>query len=211
MFRRFKNYFLLYHSFSLFLLFCSLTIGLNNNAVASTNQSKLFTCLADGANQCGCLQQNDGSGLIWYNAGLTNNKNGYFFHDAVNAIKQFNTEDHCGYKDWRIPTFAARDNQTLAAQSYQGHFADDAQVYSDTDLAKLGNYALKNGYKGRNNFIAWLNSNGFSLVNGGYWATNIFSSSLDNAWVINRYTNTGLIEVMYSKNNNFVIPVRGGQ
>lgn len=102
------------------------------------------------------------------------------------------------------------DNPTLAAYDYREQYSDYAQVYIDTDLAKLSNYALKNGYQSRNDFIAWLNNNGFDLVNDGYWAANNYFTSLDNAWVINKHKNNGLIEVMYSKNNNFVIPVRGG-
>lgn len=197
-------------SFGTLLLFCGLITRSQSSYAATPNQSKLFTCIADGTDQCGCLRQNDGSGLIWYRGGLNNNRIGYFFHDGENAIKQFNAENHCGYDDWRMPTFAARDNPTLAAYDYPGHYSDDAQVYADTDLAKLSNYALKNGYQARNDFIAWLNNNGFDLANGGYWAANNYSPSLDNAWVINRHKNNGLIEVMYSKNNNFVIPVRGG-
>ena len=187
--------------FSALIVFGALITGSQNSDAATTSQSKLFTCVADGSDQCGCLRSNDGSGLIWYSSGLTNNKTGYFFHDAEQAIKHFNTENHCGYDDWRIPKFATRDNQS--------HYSDDPQVYGATDLAKLSNYALKNGYQARNNFISWLNNNGFYLANGGYWAANTFSSSLDNAWVINK-RDTGLIEVMYAKNNNFVIPVRGG-
>lgn len=196
-------------SFSTLVLFCVLTISSSNSHTAAPNQSKTFTCIADGTNRCGCLRQNDGSGLIWYQTGLNNNARGYFFHDAENALQEFNAENHCGYNDWRIPKFAAKDDEELKAYGVHLYHSDDAYVYEKTDLARLSNYAIRNGYKVKNNFVDWLNGNGFNLANGGYWAANYFTPGLDNAWVINRHNN-GVIEVMYAKNNNFIIPVRGG-
>ncbi|MCC2625367.1 MAG: hypothetical protein K0R14_1240 [Burkholderiales bacterium] len=175
-----------------------------------TVKLKLFLCMADGANACGCLKQNDGSGLIWYRGDIGL----YTFYNQAKALAAFNSGNgHCGYTDWRIPALVTTDNQ--------GHFLGDPEVNNSSEFGKLGNLAIANGYVRKTNLTAWLNAEGFSLQDGWgcnqtggchYWSS---TDSPSGGWQLYMGTSfggtggwVGTIGQIY---NSFLLPVRGGK
>lgn len=169
--------------------------------------TSLFLCVADGSNACGCLIQNDGSGLVWYGSSLTNDENGYIFAGESNELSAFNQENHCGYTDWRIPTLHS---------SNSGAYFGSNSIDDTTDFGKLSNYIINNGYVSQGNLNTWLNQQGFNLTTdcGGIGGCYYFSSSVSKinpylAWEVNMTTGVvDLTSINYS--TNFLLPVRGG-
>ena len=129
----------------------------------------LFTCIEDPVtgNPCGCLEENDSSGLIWYaDATQTGTQIDWCTPDRSDfynwcgtdgaSVVAFNAAGHCGYSDWHVPT-SPRPAMYLnnAAGSW----------------GTLGSYALGNGWIQGNSLAQWLNNNGFTgVVDDSYWS-----------------------------------------
>lgn len=82
-----------------------------------TVPKELFSCINDPvtSNVCGCLAMNDGSGLIWYADGSKKDTWASWCSHTGSAadikctydrpsLRSFNTDNHCGYNDWHLPT-----------------------------------------------------------------------------------------------------------
>lgn len=151
---------------------------------------ELFSCVADGENPCGCLVQNDGSGLMWYGNALNNDGNGYTFNQESLILLAFNSgSGHCGYTNWRIPTLNTLDNNNY----YFG--AVNNKINGTTDFGLLGNYAIANGYLSQGNLNIWLNAQGFKTnATSSYWASSVYAP----------YPNSG---AWLLENNGYVIAV----
>lgn len=165
-----------------------------------TVSAPLFACVADGSNPCGCLTQNDGSitPLVWYGSSLTNNGHGYKFAQIPSVLSDFNSNNHCGYTDWRIPTLDTTDNEA--------HFFGNPLI--DKDFGKLGSYAIANGYKTQSDLATWLNSKGFNLTPGPYWSSNVYTPSPNGlAWLVNMPN--GYVKFDQQTPNNLLLAVRG--
>lgn len=166
----------------------------------------LFTCVADDGNACGCLIQNDGSGLMWYGSTLTNSGNGYAFTDESSVLSKFNGESHCGYTDWRIPTLSSSEDSVY----FGSNDIDDT-----TDFGRLSNYVIINGYASGGNLNSWLNQQGFALttncgiyVDCYYFSSSSYTINPNFAWEVGM-TN-GLVDKTFINYGDFLLPVRGG-
>ena len=143
-----------------------------NGYVESTSESltiPLFSCVPDGANACGCLFENDGSGLLWYaDASQTGAWTDWCTQSLdINSNCSSNGESivafnsgygHCGHADWHLPTMAASPTLGEAVAAAGGNWGT------------LGTYA---GSNTGDAFAIWLSSNGFTSVNtsGLYWSS----------------------------------------
>lgn len=132
--------------------------------VSSSQSSIPFACIVDPVtgNPCGCLSQNDGSGLIWYADGRTVGK-WLNWAEGGYDLSQFNRANHCGYSDWHLPSvFSTRQKEfRLNAESASG------------DWGSLVNYAVTKGWdRSKNTLATWLNQNKFiGIESGFYWAS----------------------------------------
>ena len=159
-----------------------------------TVQLQDFTCVADGANGCGCIIENNGSGLEWYASSLTNSGAGYTFNNLPPIIGQFNAQTHCGQSDWRIPSLTGVNGQSADPTSDFGSLIDYVEALGfDPNQQDLG---------------AWLNQKGFNIDNNCgstqciYWSSNI------NAGVeMSGFSQSGGGVFINPGSNSFVIPV----
>lgn len=132
--------------------------------VSSSQPSVPFSCIQDPVtgNHCGCLSQNDGSGLIWYADGRTVGKWVDWAGDS-NELSKFNKANHCGYSDWHLPSIFSTTQKEfrLNAESASGNWGS------------LVNYAVTKGWdRSKNTLATWLNQNKFvGIENGFYWAS----------------------------------------
>ncbi len=187
-------------------------VGQLNRDCPQISVSPIFSCIKDNVsgNTCGCLLQNDGSGLIWYNP--VNGGSISQFTEESAVLSEFNSSSHCGYTDWRIPTLSTIDENNY----YFG--APGNRIDNTTDFAKLGNYAIANGFASQGDLTAWLNSNGFSLptdcsaiLGCYYWSSSVFQWPMPTylSWVVNM--SNGFVSPFYQLSNAYLLPVRGGQ
>ncbi len=190
----------------------TLTVSANNYTESQVTYiittAPLFSCVADisnpaSPNLCGCLNENDGTGLTWYRDGsqtgswtdwCTESLDGSCSSDGA-SIVAFNAESICGYSDWHLPT---------APDALGAPYASDM----GGNWGAIGNYALDNGYTNGYDLAYWLNSNGFSGVTDNiYWSSASYDSSL--GWgVFMPYGYTVGDSVSYT---NRVLVVRGSQ
>lgn len=174
----------------------------------------LFICIKDNvsSNPCGCLQQNDGSNLIWYVGekleGTWTNwcsqtgkaKDSRCNGSNGNLLLSFNSLKHCGYNDWHLPTMQY-PSEILTVDRVGGEWG------------ALGEYAKTNGWNYHQisfDFFIWLNNHNFVGVQMyPYW-----SSVSDND---NIYTNawnvfpSGYINVARNYEILGVLPVRSSK
>lgn len=168
--------------------------GYTESQVAFTiTAAPLFSCVADISNLthpmlCGCLNQNDGSGLTWY---ADSSQTGSWRNwcsgsgaalDSVcqtenlrnpgqngESVNTFNTEAHCEYGDWHLPT--APNTNNVYINLLGGNWGS------------LGVYAVNNGYTVGQDLNAWLSTNNFSgATSDSYWSSLSFDPT--NAWVV---------------------------
>lgn len=170
----------------------------SSNIVNADSRNGLFLCVADDEDQCSCLVQNDGSGLMWYKGSLPNSREGVLFANKESVLNMFNTEKHCGYSDWRIPMIG---NIKGSLNSY---YFGDLQIRDNSEFGQLGRYAIKNGYIPHTSLANWLNKNGFAVISGRYWSS--LTSENMGAWVLDM--NVGMSYKMYQKNNANLLLVR---
>ena len=124
---------------------------------------------------CGCLTENDSSGLTWYaNASQTGTWTNWCSNAGTavdtnctvegSSLTTFNTANHCGYTDWHLPTLTATSGAVASAGGNWG---------------TLGTYAGSNTGAA---FATWMTTNGFTSVNssGFYWSS--VSSNRNDAW-----------------------------
>ena len=171
--------------------------------VTVTTLSSLFTCVADGTNQCGCLTENDGSGLMWYADGSVSGKwNDWCSTTNSNCtvtgakLAAFNAANHCGYNDWHLPSVTNPSDNSYISQV-------------GGEWGTLATYAKNNGFKNGQPLQTWLNNNQFKGVQSGtYWSS--FSYNTNYVWDV----------VMYKERVSYdytgptiwgVLLVRGGQ
>ena len=151
--------------------------GLTNGyTVAITIPETLFSCKADTStsspSECGCLIQNDGSGLVWYISGVSinypifsNTPESQWVPQATDYLTtQFNPESHCGYSDWMVPTSESYGSYPNSAASiYSGYYLWDAESSDPTNIGHLGYFAANNSESSFNasesvaGFTGWLN------------------------------------------------------
>jgi hypothetical protein len=146
----------------------------------SITSAPLFSCVADISGStptlCGCLNENDGSGLTWYadasqtgawTAWCTESSTASSYDSNCtggdgSSLNTFNVVNHCGYTDWHLPTLVATSGAVASAGGQWG---------------TIGTYASANGYSGGgstgNTFPVFLNTYGFNNVNTGilYWSS----------------------------------------
>ncbi len=140
----------------------------------------MFVCINDPVtdNACGCLLQNDGSGLIWYASGA---QQGLWTdwcspsldgrcNSTGSSLIEFNSKNHCGYNDWQLPT----------ATKFNVAYVDQI----GGQWGSLGTYAKNNGWVQNGNFATWLTVgvgvNHFTDVTDGHY---FIASSFDqNDW-----------------------------
>ena len=194
-------------------------IGYTESSVGFRIESApLFSCVADISNPnypnlCGCLNQNDGSGLTWYNYGSQNGnwKNWcsssggvesdsicYALNSSRNGIllNSFNTYNHCGYSDWHLPTMITPGAGDGNVESSGGNWGD------------IGTYAINNGYRTDDNkFGKWLAKNFIGVKSRYYWSSASYDSVL--AWGVNM--NDGFVGYTSVLNTSGVLVVRGSR
>lgn len=130
----------------------------------------LFTCVADGADKCACVRQNDGSGLVWYIAQLKEKKdyNLYWWNVEKNDLPlRFNNggAGMCGYNSgWRIPSSNASLYTDLSVQPPKAYRIQDAVSSDTSDIGRLGYYATHNAVLKYNGevFLEWFNNDAVS-------------------------------------------------
>ncbi len=167
-----------------------------------------FSCVADliGATNatklCGCLNQNDGSGLMWYGSALTGSNAGYPFAYEATILAAFNSgSGHCGHTDWRIPSLGT-------INGYGGYLFCNANINQTTDFGKLGCYAITKGYASGSNLAVWLNNQGFSslLYSKAYWSSSSDALNNNNGW--NVTLDDGAVHTTINSTLMFLLPVR---
>ena len=153
--------------------------GLTNGyTVAITIPETLFSCKADTStsspSECGCLIQNDGSGLVWYISGVSISyaipnfsfaSESQWVPQATDYLTtQFNPESHCGYSDWMVPTSESYGSYpSSAASGYSSYYLWDAESSDPTNIGHLGYFAANNSESNFNasesvaGFTGWLN------------------------------------------------------
>lgn len=159
-----------------------------------------FFCVADGNDACGCLIQNDGSDnpFMWYR--YVSIYAYIYSYTNQQFILQFNLENHCGYKDWHIPSVTGMGGYLGESNALGG------------DWAELGYYAAKNGYNVRSNFGDWLIKNNFTGVimweGAQFYASSTLGAEHDEWNSINIFN--GEISIIPFGQPAWIIPVRGG-
>lgn len=166
---------------------------------------RLFSCVADGADSCACLIQNDGSQhpLMWYRSGSPDE---YLPKDAGGFISNFNKGNgHCGYKDWRIGRAGTNVLETIDYAVEFGH------GYLPGEFESLVSYLRNN-----EELNYGLNANGFNLDYDAYYVVSntYVSDPLDFVWGVSFGYNDDYItpvELNFLWKPFYVLPVRGGQ
>ena len=182
----------------------------DHNICAMDVTTSLFSCVADGSNQCGCLVQNDGSGLIWYADGSqTGTWINWCSHTGpaadINCVSDgsslvaFNRANHCGYNDWHLPTAPNASNATFVDQM-------------GGNWGSIGTYAKNNGWTERAAFYTWLNTtsgtNHFNNVaNNYYWSA---ACNFD-AYPLSVNMNHGSVNYGFQDDYDGILLVRSGQ
>lgn len=160
------------------------------------------TCIADGTNQCGCLQTNGENGLTWYADTSQHGKwsdwcsptDPRCANTGGAALNAFNSAGHCGYSDWHLPSMP---NASTSVQEY----IDQAGGEWDA----LSQYALLNGWSEGDSLIGRLAE--FSNEQEKfYWARS--STFNNNAFGV--YFAQGLVQTQSIPQDGYVILVRGG-
>lgn len=144
----------------------------------------LFSCVADisnpaSPNLCGCLNENDESGLTWYadrsqtgtwKSWCTPTQDpGNLCTANGSSISTFNNLSHCGYSDWHLPSTNGGGGAVNAIGGNWG---------------TIGTYAVDHRYAISNNLNDWLNTNGFTgEPNGFYWSS--VSRNSTEVWIVN--------------------------
>lgn len=152
-------------------------------ATSSAITIPTFSCIADGSTACGCLHENDGSGLTWY---ADASKSGSWTdwctksqdtngncNSNGESITAFNSGDgHCGYTDWHLPSTVDVSGQVAAAGGQWGTLGTFASFESGG--AGIGS-----------NFQSWLTAQGFTGVysDGAYWSS--ISMNTNSAYYVN--------------------------
>ena len=153
--------------------------GYNESSVEfSIEAAPLFSCVADISNPesptlCGCLNQNDGSGLTWYSdasqtgawinwcsgsGGAESDPECTTLNSSTQgnngeSLNAFNTKNHCGYSDWHLPTMTTPGEGNGVVESSGGNWGD------------IGTYAINSGtYTSGSDFGNWLTDNRFGGV-----------------------------------------------
>ena len=179
----------------------------------------LFSCVADISNSesptlCGCLNQNDSSGLTWYrngqqigtwnnwcsaSGGAESDPNCYTINSGTNgeSLNVFNTKSHCGYSDWHLPTMTTPGpiSRPVYVESSGGNWGS------------ISTYATNNGYYTNTNLSDWLNTNNFSVSTGLYWSSTSYSATV--AWLV--IMQTGVVGDNTYGSREAILLVRGGQ
>ena len=150
---------------------------------------------------CGCLTENDSSGLTWY---ANASESGSWLNwctpsldpnsmciSTGESITVFNSgSGHCSHTDWHLPTMAANPTRGEAVSAVGGNWGT------------LGNYAGSNTGA---NFASWMTTNGFSgVTNGLYWSSWYYGSG--NAWGVSM--SIGRVGYSYTNVMNGVLLVR---
>ena len=137
----------------------------------------LFSCVADGQNQCGCLTQNDGSGLMWYaeSPGTISFNSNFNSNSHINPSLSYKSQvesanaylslgefgSHCGFggiNQWRLPT---AESAGVYNQVDYYAMSDIISKTDQTDIGRLGYFIINyevSSYVGGSDFIAWLNT-----------------------------------------------------
>jgi len=177
----------------------------------------LFSCVADISNSesptlCGCLNENDGSGLTWYrngqesgtwnnwcsgSGGVASSANCPSAASGTNgeSLNAFNTASHCGYSDWHLGTITAPTNPVPYVVNLGGNWGT------------IGTYATNNGYSMNTNFATWLNANNFNVLALSYWTS--LARDATTAWMVK--LSTGVIGYNVETNNAPIMVVRESQ
>ena len=180
----------------------------------------LFSCVADISNSesptlCGCLNENDGSGLTWYrnggnkigtwnnwcsgSGGVASSANCPSAASGTNgeSLNAFNTASHCGYSDWHLGTITDPTNPVPYVVNLGGNWGT------------IGTYATNNGYSMNTNFATWLNANNFSVLAANYWT----SLSRDSAisWTMNTTSGVVSYNTRTSSKSTRILVVRESQ
>lgn len=167
--------------------------------VSSSQSSTPFSCIEDPVtgNYCGCLSQNNGSGLIWYADGRTVGKwlnwgtGGY-------DLSQFNRANHCGYSDWHLPSVFS---------TKQKEFRLNAELASG-DWGSLVNHAVTKGWDRKKDTLAtWLNQNKFIGIESGFYWASLKENSV-YIWGLDMFTGV-TNQAVYTYPYGRVILVRG--
>ncbi len=107
---------------------------------------------------------------------------GSYTYPAQAAVDAYNANVTCGHNDWYLPTIN-----------------DLSSLLNDGFIGGVNNYQSE-----------WLNSQGFSNVQAGYyWSSSTTASRTDYAWVVN--FNFGNVFAYFKNRGNYVWPVRLAQ
>lgn len=157
--------------------------------VTVTVPNTLFSCITDGLNSCGCLLENDGSGLIWYADG--NNWGSWSdwcsssgpaadvrCHSEGMQLVEFNKAGHCGFQDWHLPRTPNVSDQPLYVYEAGGEWGS------------LAIYAQGNGWNTSNPFSLWLNiiskpNHFYNVLSPYYWSSK-------SGWTVDMYNGGGV-------------------
>ena len=158
------------------------TVSAANGAVSiyTVTVTSLFSCVADGSNQCGCLTQNDNSNLMWYADGSMNGKwsdwcsttNGNCVVTG-SKLASFNAANHCGHNDWHLPSVINPTDNSYISQA-------------GGEWGTLATYAKNNGFKNGQPFYIWLKNNQFKGIQSStYWSS--LSYNTNYVWDVVMY------------------------
>lgn len=178
----------------------NLTSSAAKLTVSLSPSSTPFSCIKDPMTDkdCGCLSQNDGSGLIWYADGRTVGK-WLNWADGGYELSQFNRENHCGYSDWHLPSIFSTTQKgfRLNAESASGNWGS------------LVNYAVTKGWDRKKDTLAtWLNQNKFVGIESGFYWASLKENSV-YIWGVDMFMGV-TNQAVYTYPYGHIILVRGG-
>ncbi len=110
------------------------------------------------------------------------------WQDALNYVACLNFgSGYLGYSDWRMPN--VNELESLIHAGYNEETCSGSPCVTNA---------------------AWLNTQGFSNVQAGYyWTSTSYAGFTEYAWIV--YLNDGRVYDHYKATSNYVWPVRGGQ
>lgn len=178
-----------------FILHSSFTL-----VIAATGRPKLPTTgqtTSYAAGDDGALQ----TGVPWPEPRFTDNNNGTIT-DNLTGFVWLKDANCFSTQTWATAISSANNLASGACGLTDGSNAGQWRLPNINELESLVNEQQASP-------AAWLSSQGFSGVQGGYWSSSTVAVGTDFAWVVNLYG--GGVGNYYKDYGYYVWPVSGGQ